>query len=107
MEHIAAFLLVLGCSDDLADCRELAPSMPLFESGEACDAALHEALQTFSNSYPQLLAQCLAVDPAIEGEKLELAWNIDAGGILHASIETPGIMVAGASKNSRLYRAVE
>ena len=38
MEHIAAFLLIVGCSPDLAECREMPTPTAIYETIEDCEA---------------------------------------------------------------------
>lgn len=94
MEHIAAILLIIGCSDDLAQCRELPAPVALYETAETCESELPASLRGFTGEYPQLFAQCVAVDPAMEEEDAELAWDINGDGMLVASIGVPDVMVA-------------
>ena len=47
MEHIAALLLIIGCSDDLSQCRELPAPVPLYEAAEDCNRALPDSARRF------------------------------------------------------------
>lgn len=107
MEHIAALLLIIGCSDDLVTCTELPAPVPVvFETAEECDAVVPDALRWFTDKYPQILAKCVPIDPALEEEDLELVWDIRTDGTLHASVEIPEVMVA-EEKGDRLIAAQE
>ncbi|MFU0504952.1 hypothetical protein [Pseudaminobacter sp. NGMCC 1.201702] len=94
MEHIAALLLIVACSDDLQQCRELPAPTPLYETVEECENVLPQALNTFTGKHPQLFAQCVFVDPAMEEEDAELTWDIGEDGTLHASIGAPETAIA-------------
>ncbi|CAG1013534.1 MAG: hypothetical protein F9K19_17705 [Rhizobiaceae bacterium] len=94
MEHIAALLLIVGCSADLAECRELPAPVPVFETAEECDAELPRASLGYDGAYPHVVARCIAVDPAMEEADAELVWDVRSDGSLVASIETAGVMVA-------------
>ena len=94
MEHIAAILLVLGCSDDLSVCKELPAPTPIFETAQECDAILPSTMKSFVGKYPQIMAQCVAVDPANEDQDAELVWDIRPDGTLFAAVETPDVVVA-------------
>jgi hypothetical protein len=103
MEHIAALLLVIGCSDDLAQCRELPAPVPVFETAQECEAELVNAFKAYVNDFPQIFAQCVPVDPALEEEDAELVWDIREDGTLIAEIGIPEVMVAGREgKQDRL-----
>jgi hypothetical protein len=107
MEHIVALLLIVGCSDDLATCRELPAPVPLFETAEECEAELPDSLRAYTGRYPQVLAKCVGVDPALEEEDAELVWNIEGDGALHASIRSPEVVLAAAEKAERLFTEIE
>lgn len=107
MEHIAALLLIVGCSADLADCRELPAPVPIFETAEECDVELTRAFNGYAGSYPHVLASCVAVDPAMEEADAELVWEVRKDRTLVASIEAAGAMVASNSEgnnNTRISR---
>lgn len=108
MEHIAALLLIIGCSDDLGQCRELPAPVPVFETVEECESELPVSLGSFTGQHPRIFAQCVTVDPALEEEDAELAWDVKPDGTLVASISVPDVMVASnsGSKDDR-YRAQE
>ncbi len=97
MEHIAALLLIIGCSDDLSQCRELPAPVPLFETTEECENELPAGLNSFAGQHPQIFAKCVAVDPALEEEDAELVWDVKSDGTLVASISVPDVMVASDS----------
>ena len=50
MEHIAAVLLIIGCSGDLKDCSELPVDIAIYETYEECEADLHPTINWFSGS---------------------------------------------------------
>jgi len=100
MEHIAAVLLIIGCSDDLAQCRELPAPTPIYEAREECDADLPYSLGAFTGQFEQLFAQCIPVDPALEEEEVDLVWDIQPDGTLVASIEAVGATVASNSQGT-------
>ena len=92
MEHIAALLLIVGCSGD--QCRELPAPVPVFETLEECEIELQPALAAWAAQHPRVFAKCVEVDPAMEEEDAELVWDIAPDGTLEASIVASGIDVA-------------
>jgi hypothetical protein len=97
MEHIAALLLIVGCSENLAQCRELPAPVAVFETVEDCESELPVNLHNFIGRHPQLFAKCVTVDPALEEEDAELSWDVKPDGTLVASISAPDVMVASNS----------
>lgn len=93
MEHIAAILLMVGCSADLKDCKELPVSTALYETDE-CQQDVVPALKGAAGLYPRLFATCVMLDPALEEEDAELVWDIGRDGKLHASVESPSTVIA-------------
>jgi hypothetical protein len=110
MEHIAALLLIIGCSDDLLQCRELPAPVPLYEAAEDCNRELPASLGAFTGQFGQLFARCVPVDPALEEEDAELTWDVRPDGTLVASVDAvpPDMMVASESHHSQAeYRRQE
>ena len=87
VEDIGALLLIVGCSDDLSQCRELPAPVSIFETKEACDHQLPNSLAASTGKAEQLYAQCLPVDPAMEDQETKLVWKVHPDGTLSASIE--------------------
>ena len=103
MEHIAALLLIIGCSDDLSQCRELPAPVALYEAAEDCDSALPNSLTTFKGQYGRLFARCVPVDPALEEEEAELTWDVRPDGTLVASVDAApaDVMIASATRRAQ------
>ena len=95
MEHIAALLLIVGCSADLNECRELPAPVSVYETVEQCRDDVVIARAIYSGDMPHVVATCIDVDPAMEEEDAELVWDINPDGTLYAEIETGAdVMVA-------------
>ncbi|MGE0500854.1 MAG: hypothetical protein AB7I79_04240 [Rhizobiaceae bacterium] len=97
MEHIAAILLVVGCSGDLSECRELPAPVPLFETAEDCEATRGRSAAAYGVDGGQVFAVCVPVDPALEEQDAELVWDI-VDDRLVASIEVTDVIVATNSR---------
>ena len=94
MEHIAALLLIIACSE--AECRELPAPIPVFETLEECETERQPALSVYATRHPQVFAKCVEVDPPMEEEDAELVWDVAPDGTLEASIEASSVRVASA-----------
>lgn len=85
MEQLAAILLLLGCSDDAHSCTELPAPSEGYETGQACEAEMPRAMRAAGRNYPLILAKCVAIDPATQGE-MEIVWDVNERGELLAAI---------------------
>lgn len=94
MEHIAALLLVIGCSQDLQQCHELPAPVPLYETVEECQAEVAPTLSVLKGQSPKVFVQCVTVDPALAEEDAVLTWDVLPDGTLYASLDAPDVMVA-------------
>lgn len=103
MEHIAALLLLIGCSEDLKQCRELPAPTPIFETMEECDAVIGPTRRGFEGAEPRVFAQCVYVDPAMEEEDAELVWDITADGRLEAEVTAGNATIASRAPTATLH----
>lgn len=94
MEHIAALLLVIGCSDTMTECRELTVPVSVFETFEACTAERPFALADVRDQARHVVGECLVVDPALEDDYDQIVWTVRPDGSLEASLEVSGTLVA-------------
>ena len=94
MEHIAALLLVIGCSNTMADCRELQVPVSVFATADQCVAERSSALGGVHGQAGYIVAKCLAVDPALEDDYDQIVWNVRADGTLDASLSISSLVMA-------------
>ncbi|MCV3207768.1 hypothetical protein OHD62_14080 [Mesorhizobium sp. YC-39] len=94
MEHIAAVLLVIGCSNNMTECRELNVPVSVFETATECAAQRPFALADVQGQAARIVAKCLPVDPALEDEYDQIVWNVRPDGTLDASVEISNLVVA-------------
>lgn len=97
MEHIAALLLIVGCSNDLAACKELPAPVPVFETMQECAAELPLSLTRANAKDEKVFAQCVFVDPAMEEEDAVLEWDVTRNGGLIASVTAGGDVIVASS----------
>ncbi|MEX0953665.1 MAG: hypothetical protein WDZ83_00455 [Rhizobiaceae bacterium] len=109
MEHIAAILLLLGCSDDGRSCAELPAPHVGYEAEQICEEHLPGVMQRAGNSYPLVIGKCIPVDPLAEGD-MEIVWDVTSEGELIASVvpynnDIPDeSMVAGLQEADKVAR---
>ena len=76
MEHIAAIMLLVGCSHGSLACEELQAPQVAFESIEECRGALPAALGSAGAGRRVVHARCAAIDPAWVEEDVEISWRM-------------------------------
>ncbi len=101
MEHIAALLLVIGCSGDLKDCREIPPPDTVFETMEQCASRLVPARKQAQRSAQRVYLQCLPVDASKDEEDARLQWQV-RNGKLQAEVVFDGGPMAMTRGSTRL-----
>ncbi|PTE08845.1 hypothetical protein [Mesorhizobium helmanticense] len=94
MEHIAAVLLVIGCSSNITECRELNVPVSVFETAAECTAERPFAMSDVRSQAARIVAKCLPVDPALEDDYDQIVWNVGPDGTLDASVEISNLVVA-------------
>src|SRR6476469_5205039 len=94
MEHIAALLLVIGCSNSMTDCRELQVPVSIFETADECTAERPFAMGDVQGQAQHIVAKCLAVDPALEDDYDQVVWNVRPDGSLDASLAISSLVMA-------------
>ncbi|TPN49323.1 MULTISPECIES: hypothetical protein [unclassified Mesorhizobium] len=94
MEHIAALLLVIGCTNSMADCHELQVPVSVFATVDECTAERPFVVGDVREQAQHVVAKCLAVDPALEDDYDRIVWNVHTDGSLDASLAISSLVVA-------------
>lgn len=107
MEHIAALLLIVGCSGDLSQCRELPAPVTVFETAEDCAATRALSLREMSGEAKRVMGTCINLDPAPEEDYSELVWSVSPEGKLDASVETATVVASNSHRPEKDYLSQE
>lgn len=91
MEQLAAILLIVGCSEDLAACQQVPAPLPIYASANECEAALPEAIGGHVDGFSQILARCVTTE---EPQRTRLTWDVSTEGHLFATAKTVSHHVA-------------
>ena len=86
MEHIAAIMLLVGCSHGSLACEELPAPQVAFESMEDCVGALPSALGGAGATGGLVHGRCAAIDPAWIEEDVEITWRMSSARSLEIDI---------------------
>lgn len=103
MEHIAAFMLLLACSDDLQTCTEQPAPAIAYETMQDCELELSPALLAVDVPNMKPFGKCVEVDPALFYEDAELVWDVTAAGEVEVAIELINPDVDGNTVASSQY----
>ena len=103
MEHIAAIMILIGCTQGDIDCRELPAPAIGFETAEECQELLQPAIDEAEGKYMTVHGKCTAVDPALFIEDATIAWNITPSGDLDVQVtfDDSALPVVVAEKTGR------
>jgi hypothetical protein len=76
MEHIAAIMMLVGCTQGNVECKELPAPAVGFETAEECQALLQPSLNDARGKYKIVYGKCAAIDPALYIEDATITWDI-------------------------------
>ena len=87
MEHIAAFMLLIACSDDLQACKEYPAPAIGYETVEDCHSELMPAIRTMGAAQPKTYGKCVEIYPALLYEDAEIVWDVTQQGGIEVTLE--------------------
>ncbi|MGX7875294.1 hypothetical protein ACVDG5_023535 [Mesorhizobium sp. ORM6] len=87
-------LLVIGCSNSMADCHELQVPASVFATADECTAERPFAMGDVQGQAQHIVAKCLAVDPALEDDYDQIVWRVRPDGSLDASLAISDVVMA-------------
>ncbi|WP_457582357.1 hypothetical protein [Ensifer canadensis] len=76
MEHIAAIMVLVGCMQGEAACREVPTPVVGFETVEECHELLSPSIEEVSKAFKSAYGKCAEVDPALFVEDATIEWRI-------------------------------
>ncbi|MER0237895.1 hypothetical protein [Fulvimarina sp. MAC8] len=94
MEHIAALMLLVGCSSDVTTCREVPVAAPAYETIDECRNDLGVQVRLAETRMPKLYGACKAVDPASFEQSASLEWSVTRDGRLNIDLVEDQQLVA-------------
>ena len=94
MEHIAAFMLLVGCSGNAASCTEIPVPVPAYRSVADCQRDLPLQIRLSDAGNTQVLGACKAVDSSVFEQSATIDWAVSRQGQLLITFNTDPQMVA-------------
>ncbi|AKI00427.1 hypothetical protein IMCC20628_01714 [Hoeflea sp. IMCC20628] len=87
MEHIAAFMLLIACSDDRQACSEQPAPAVAYETVQQCELELSPAIASISQIKEKSFGKCVEVDPALFYEDAEIVWDVTSAGGIEVAVQ--------------------
>jgi hypothetical protein len=94
MEHIAAFMLLVGCNADASVCKEIPVPVTAYEDQAECSADLSLQIRLSGTSDAKVYGACKAVDESVFEQSASVDWSISKGGELIVSFDAEPQIVA-------------
>lgn len=94
MEHVAALLLIVGCSTNTTVCTEIPVPQPIYRSVDACEAAKPLAMRLTGTFDRRLVANCAGLTQAELDGSASVEWAVNRAGHLIVAIADAPQLVA-------------
>lgn len=87
MEHIAAFMILIACSEDLNTCSEQPAPAVAFETMQQCEMNLSPSIRMAAGNASRTFGRCIEIDPALLYEDAEIVWDVTEDQGLEVTVE--------------------
>ena len=87
MEHIAAFMLLVGCTGDVSVCKEIPVPVAGYESVQECQQNLSLQIRLSGTSDRKVFGACKAVSEDVFERSASLDWSVSKNGQLSIQFE--------------------
>ncbi len=94
MEHIAAFMLLVGCNVGGQECREIPVPVPAYEDVAECTMELRTQLRLNEQAADRVYGVCKDVDEEVFEQSATLDWSITKDGRLEVRFDGEPQVVA-------------
>ncbi|KAB0679866.1 hypothetical protein [Aureimonas leprariae] len=82
MEHIAAFMMLVGCGAGAQDCREIAVPVPAYEDVAECTQELRLQMRLNEATAAKIYGTCKDVDEDTFDRATSVDWSVTKDGRL-------------------------
>lgn len=94
MEHIAAFMLLVGCNADASVCKEIPVPVTAYEDQAECSQDLSLQMRLSGTADTKVYGACKAVDESVFEQSASIDWSISKGGELLVTFDAEPQIVA-------------
>ncbi|MEQ8480522.1 MAG: hypothetical protein RIC18_07685 [Hoeflea sp.] len=100
MEHIAAFMILIACSEDLNTCSEQPAPAIAFETMQQCEMDLSPSMRMVAGNSSRTFGRCIEIDPALLYEDAEIVWDVTEEQGLEVTVEliNPGMSIQSVAR---------
>jgi hypothetical protein len=94
MEHIAAFMLLVGCNADASVCKEIPVPVAAYEDQAECDQDLALQIRLSGTADEKVYGACKSVDEEVFEQSASVDWTISRSGKLLVTFDAEPQIVA-------------
>ncbi|MBO0904863.1 hypothetical protein [Jiella sonneratiae] len=94
MEHVAAFMLLVGCSGDISVCKEIPVPVPAYETVAECRQELPVQIRLSGTADKRVFGACKEVSEKVFQQSATLDWSISRDGQLSIAFDGKPSLVA-------------
>ena len=94
MEHIAAFMLLVGCNADASVCKEIPVPVAAYEDQSECTQDLSLQMRLSATADTKVYGACKEVSEEVFEESATVDWTIGRNGNLIVSFDAAPQIVA-------------
>jgi len=94
MEHIAAFMLLVGCTGDVSVCKEIPVPVPAYESVAECQRNLSLQIRLSGTTDKKVFGACKEVSEEVFEQSATLDWSVTKNGQLAIKFDAEPRLVA-------------
>ena len=94
MEHIAAFMLLVGCNADASVCKEIPVPVAAYEDTAECGRDLSLQMRLSGTADSEVYGACKAVNQDVFEQSASIDWSISKAGQLIVTFDAEPQIVA-------------
>lgn len=94
MEHVAAFMLLVGCSGDMSVCKEIPVPVAAYESVAECRQELPLQIRLSGTVDERVLGACKEVSEDVFQQSATVDWTVSRDGRLAINFDAEPSLVA-------------
>ncbi|KQT53674.1 hypothetical protein ASG43_17710 [Aureimonas sp. Leaf454] len=94
MEHIAAFMLLVGCNADASSCHKLPVPIAAYESTDECQQELGLQIRLGGAGQEKVYGACKEIDEEVFEQSETIDWSVTRSGKLLVTFDAEPQIVA-------------